>query len=454
MEAITFVHEEEINEESHSYQVVSFPIDPMRLIQENDGIDDEVDGVNNDDESGSSDEESDNDDEPELISVAPDFMNSSSIVNSVQSEVASGSMVLASRPKPLKKNAPHSKDIMQRSLVLRAAGMSYVQINELLGVPVSTMQDHKKRYRDRKGNADPIRRKKKDPSMKITEAGSAFLVQTVTTHNTLTLQQIQQLYYKEFGHLLVLSTFYRHLVYKCGFTIKRAHFFPERRNDETTKEDRVNFIRDYIISGEITYDRNCVFVDEASVTANMTRNYAWALSGLPALVKKKHLYARTRTMLAAVSHFGIVEVCLKVNKPGTGGGTKTRDFYAFLQRLMDKLDQRNLQHKNWNIVCDNAPIHTAHYIRDMVAERGYRLVYLPKYSPFLNPIEMMFSKVKLKFRHDTTVYNLAHTLEGQTEDMEDRLKLALAQVTVNDCNSWIQYSIKHFHPCLIRVDNL
>ena len=98
-------------------------------------------------------------------------------------------------------------------------------------------------------------------------------------------------------------------------------------------------------------------------------------------------------MIIAICSIGIVEACTKVNKGGKGDGTKSVDFYAFLHKLMDKLDGMNLQNEGWNIICDNAPIHTAKYIQYKVIERGYKLVFLPRYLPFLNPIEEFFSKV-------------------------------------------------------------
>ena len=47
-----------------------------------------------------------------------------------------------------------------------------------------------------------------------------------------------------------------------------------------------------------------------------------------------------------------------------------------------------------NLVMDNAPIHKPEKITEEVNKRGYRIVYLPLYSPFLNPIEELWTKVK------------------------------------------------------------
>lgn len=54
--------------------------------------------------------------------------------------------------------------------------------------------------------------------------------------------------------------------------------------------------------------------------------------------------------------------------------------------------------KGYYIVMDNAIIHTAKEIDAMITERGYRCIYLPPYSPELNPIEQFWSIVKNKVK--------------------------------------------------------
>lgn len=56
------------------------------------------------------------------------------------------------------------------------------------------------------------------------------------------------------------------------------------------------------------------------------------------------------------------------------------------------------EHKGYYIVVDNAPIHTAAQIDEMIVARGYRSIYLPPYSPELNPIEQFWSIVKNKVK--------------------------------------------------------
>ncbi|KAF8917727.1 hypothetical protein BGZ58_005079, partial [Dissophora ornata] len=78
-----------------------------------------------------------------------------------------------------------------------------------------------------------------------------------------------------------------------------------------------------------------------------------------------------------------------------GGGTNGTHYRAFLMQLMDEMDKNGME--GFNIVMDNAPIHRMPIISEMIRERGYNPVYLPRYSPFLNPIEEFWSKLKANF---------------------------------------------------------
>src|ERR1700757_948426 len=72
-------------------------------------------------------------------------------------------------------------------------------------------------------------------------------------------------------------------------------------------------------------------------------------------------------------------------------GTRTEHLLTYISNVMDVLDRHNMK---WHyLVMDNAPIHTPVKVRDLIESRGYRCLYLPPYSPLLNPIEESVNKV-------------------------------------------------------------
>lgn len=131
-------------------------------------------------------------------------------------------------------------------------------------------------------------------------------------HNTATLTQIIDAYREEFGIEVAKSTLHDHLVNSCRITLKRAGNYPERRTNEETKQMRADYIKQHVNEGNLNYQTNCVFIDEASFNASMRRNYAWSEVGKPAHVQVPTLRAPSTTLLAAISNFGLIEAAIKV----------------------------------------------------------------------------------------------------------------------------------------------
>jgi transposase len=67
-------------------------------------------------------------------------------------------------------------------------------------------------------------------------------------------------------------------------------------------------------------------------------------------------------------------------------------FIVFVNELMSKLDERGIQRGIF--VMDNVPFHRSSDIANVFTQQKHRVFFLPPYSPFLNPIENMFSQWK------------------------------------------------------------
>ena len=71
------------------------------------------------------------------------------------------------------------------------------------------------------------------------------------------------------------------------------------------------------------------------------------------------------------------------------GATDREVFEAYVERLLAPTLRRGQV-----VVMDNLTAHKGERVRELIEERGCELLYLPPYSPDLNPIEEAFSKVK------------------------------------------------------------
>ena len=138
-------------------------------------------------------------------------------------------------------------------------------------------------------------------------------------------------------------------------------------------------------------------------------------------------------------------------------GTNSHDFLAFLHLVMDRLDQQG--RTGCYLIFDNAPIHISKWITEAVEERNYHVVMLPHYSPFLNPIEEFFSKVKTlcknaPIRELEDEANEKTETEKRQEELESRIAEAMAKVIPSDYRGWIRHAISFFPRCIAHEDDL
>ncbi|KAG0848086.1 hypothetical protein G6F17_011958 [Rhizopus arrhizus] len=112
--------------------------------------------------------------------------------------------------------------------------------------------------------------------------------------------------------------------------------------------------------------------------------------------------APSHTILGAISSVGVINLSIRVPKQPPKvrkiqRGTTADHYMRFLRETLDILDKYD-QMRGYYFIMDNAPIHKE--IEDILNERNkdYKCVYLPPYSPELNPIEQFWALVKRKIR--------------------------------------------------------
>ena len=126
-----------------------------------------------------------------------------------------------------------------------------------------------------------------------------------------------------------------------------------------------------------------VFVDECSTHASLYPLYGWAPRGQRARTKVARNWDKNITLLASISREGMGP-SLAVE-----GATTREVFEAYLEHVLaPSLKEGQL------VVMDNLSSHKGGRVRELIEGRGCELIYLPPYSPDLNPIEQAFSKIK------------------------------------------------------------
>jgi transposase len=163
-----------------------------------------------------------------------------------------------------------------------------------------------------------------------------------------------------------------------------------------------------LVAAELDADR-LVFVDEMGANTSLFPLYAWSRRGERALASVPRNWGANVTLLASVSAEGMGP-CLVVE-----GSTTREVFEAYLERaLAPSLRPGQV------VVMDNLSSHKGLRGRELIEARGCALLYLPPYSPDLNPIEEAFAKLKASLRgagartHEALVEAMGRALEAVT----------------------------------------
>ena len=167
-----------------------------------------------------------------------------------------------------------------------------------------------------------------------------------------------------------------------------------------------------------------IFIDEMGSHLGLTRLYGRAAPG-----QRVHaaVPGDRGGNLSTIGAIGLAGVRTGLSVPGAIDGETMLFFVEEL--LVPTLKRGDI------VVMDNTPIHKLDEIEDAIEAAGAWVLFLPTYSPDLNPIENCWSKVK----------SILRSLKPHTvPDLLDALAQAFASITLPDILSW-------FCPCGYRV---
>jgi transposase len=165
--------------------------------------------------------------------------------------------------------------------------------------------------------------------------------------------------------------------------------------------------------------KRLIFVDEMGTNTSLSPAYAWAPKGRRARWSVPRNRGANTTLLSSMSVEGMGP-SLTVE-----GSTTSVVFEAYVERVLAPTLR-----KGWVVVMDNLSAHKGERIRAMIEQRGCELLYLPSYSPDLNPIEESFSKIK----------RLVRKAEARTKEaLIEAIGSALSAVSSRDAHRFFEH---------------
>jgi transposase len=165
--------------------------------------------------------------------------------------------------------------------------------------------------------------------------------------------------------------------------------------------------------------RRLVLVDESGTHISMDRLRSRAPRGERAYGRAPKNRGKDLTLIASMSLHGMGEsMCFE-------GATDAKAFEVYVEHfLAPSLREGRV------VVMDNLGAHQPQKIRELIEARGAELVFVPSYSPDLNPIEQAFSKIK----------NILRKLGARTHEMLlEAMEVALSRVTPADAAGWFDH---------------
>lgn len=159
-----------------------------------------------------------------------------------------------------------------------------------------------------------------------------------------------------------------------------------------------------------------VFLDESGVNIGMTRRYGRAIGKARVHGSAPLNVPTSQTVLASVRLNGQITYTMYP------GGTSGERFLDYLKNVLIPT-----LHKGDIVVMDNMRSHHVKGVEEVLRAAGMIPLYLPPYSPDLNPIEMLWSKMKAILR------KLGCNIPALLPQM---VAHALALVSSEDCFGW------------------
>ena len=134
------------------------------------------------------------------------------------------------------------------------------------------------------------------------------------------------------------------------------------------------------------------------------------------------------------------------------GAFKSENAIQWVNEMLARLPD-NVLPEHVVLVCDNAPCHSR-LEQCIEANPGLTVLRLAPYSPMLNPIEQIWSKIKSHVKRNMSVPNVSgdNLGEQRLQYVECRIQNAIGSITTQDCARCCQHSQTFFGAAMVMED--
>jgi len=204
---------------------------------------------------------------------------------------------------------------------------------------------------------------------------------------------------------------------EVGSALEKKSLHATERDTEANLKRREEFIAKI----RTVAPERLIFLDESGVTTSMTRLYARSLGGQRIHESTPGGHWKIMTILGAMSLRGMVATMT------VEAATDREIFLAYVEHVLcPALKSGDV------VVMDNLSSHKVNGVREWIEKAGAEVLYLPPYSPDLNPIEKAWAKLKQLLRSAK-----ARTKETLDQAIEEALKL----ISADNAQAWFKHCL-------------
>lgn len=276
-------------------------------------------------------------------------------------------------------------------------GEDYVLLGSQMGLGKSTTRNIIHRYL----KTNQISKGQRGGSKgKLTHETKEAILEKLDSNPFLTLRDLVAFVKVYNGTTCCMGTI-SNFLHKQMISFKSARGSVEDKNSVRVKTMRKEYVEKFLNDGWRM--RELVYIDESSFNLWMHSRKGWNKVGQRLNVKLPNCHGPTISLVMAIGKNGPIH--FKLRK-----GTYNRETYTeFITELNSKLDANS----KYYLIHDNAPIHFGL----TTGNANHIISHLPPYSPFLNPIEAVFSKLKAHVRKEMTV-----RMESSGQSIESKIQ--------------------------------
>ncbi len=159
-----------------------------------------------------------------------------------------------------------------------------------------------------------------------------------------------------------------------------------------------------------------IFLDETGAKSNMTRLYGRSFKGARCFDHAPDGRWERTTILSALKYDG--DTCSII----FDGAINRKMYDAYVEEFLAPLLKPGDM-----VILDNLNVHKSQTAQEIISKKGASCIFLPQYSPDLNPVEKMWSKIK----------QLLRGIKARTrEELENAIGTALESITQQDALGW------------------